>query len=141
VKKPWHILSLALTALACFIAQTINATPASIQYDGVYQMSQVKDGVLFYKYLRFYPDGLVIGVSSVGKPDAIQKWFSSERPGVAKGKYAIKTDHITFSLKSAAGLVDFHGMLVGDKIDLYAYSHINQSGRNEVYSFVRWSAE
>jgi hypothetical protein len=86
VKKPHYILSLALAALGCSIAQAINATPALLRYDGVYRTSQFKDGVLYYKYLRFYPDGMVIGVSSVGGPEEIQKWFSSSNPRVGKAQ-------------------------------------------------------
>jgi hypothetical protein len=60
---------------------------------------------------------------------------------VGKGQYAVKVGQITFSLQSEAGLIDFRGTLIADQIELYAYSHINQSGGDAVYSFVRWSAE
>jgi len=136
-----HLVTVALTVAICFLSSQVIATDQLLRYDGVYQTPKFKDGVFYFKYLRFYPDGLVTGVSTPGKPEQIQKWFLPENANISTGKYSVDGNRISFSLKSSAGVVDFSGELAVDQIRLYSRSKINQNEGEEMYSFLTTKTE
>lgn len=85
--------------------------------------TEVDDGVTYYSYLRFYPDGTVIGVTSSGTPTDLRRWFN--KPYENTGTYSFKDASITFSLTSPEGTVDYEGSIVRRLLTLNLHSHIN----------------
>jgi len=83
----------------------------------------VDDGVRFYRYLRFYPDGTVIGVTSSGTPTDLKRWFN--KPYENTGTYSFVGSRIKFSLTSPSGTVDYDGRIVRQVLTLHVHSHIN----------------
>jgi hypothetical protein len=83
----------------------------------------VDDGVRFYRYLRFYPDGTVIGVTSSGTPTDLKRWFN--KPYESTGTYSFVGSRIKFSLTSPSGTVDYDGRIVRQVLTLHVHSHIN----------------
>lgn len=105
----------------------------TVRVDGVYQSKKISD---YYSYLRFYADGLVIGVSSTGLPVHIAKWFNrgwSEKSRESKGIYTVSGSNIKFSLTSSKGTVDHEGEIQGENLVLRSHSHIN--GYRGVYEY------
>ncbi|MGH8049888.1 MAG: hypothetical protein ACREPB_04435 [Arenimonas sp.] len=120
---------------------------ASLRYDGVYRAETRVDGDLYCEYLRFYPAGTVITVTSECPGNDvlqdIRKWFSSENAGpeangISKGKTTITGSGITFDAISREGNVGYTGKITGERIRLSSYSHINQHRDDEVYKFLAW---
>ncbi len=129
------ILGLAVTLTSC---ATIGDHEAELHYDGVYQSDRTED---YYSYLRFYPDGTVINVSSTGQPNDLRQWFAKGHDGVSSGKVKLKDKRISFSALSSKGTVDYDGELEGNQLRLHSYSHINEHRRSGLYVFVRWETE
>lgn len=67
------------------------STPA-LRFDGLYKYN---DG---YSYLRFYPSGLVINVSSTGTPIQVARWFNESHDAVSSGRYVCEGDKLSFSV-------------------------------------------
>jgi hypothetical protein len=126
---PWFL------GLAIFVIFNISSckTEPSVKVDGVYQH---KEGGNAY-YLRFFPDGEVISVTSTGTPKEIAKWFNKSSDAVSKGQYTISGPHIKFSSADADGTVDYEGEIKGDELLLKTYSHINGYRGSEEYKFVK----
>jgi hypothetical protein len=82
-----------------------------------------KDREYYCKYFRFYPDGVVIGVSTSGNPQEIKGWF--RRPYNDTGSYRIEGSKIKFSLTSHEGTIDYEGEISGYTLRLNIHSHIN----------------
>jgi hypothetical protein len=89
----------------------------------------------FCHYLRFYPDGTVIGVTTSGNPNEIKRWF--RRPYDNTGSYVIDGSAIRFSLVSPAGKVDYEGTVSGNIIQLKIHSHINGFRASKEYVWVK----
>lgn len=90
---------------------------------------------VFCKYFRFYPDGVVISVTTSGNPNEIKKWF--RRPYVDSGRYRIDGDKISFSVTSPEGTVDYNGVIRGSNLNLDVHSHINGYRSSRVWKWVR----
>lgn len=137
-----RLASAALLALTCLAFGSLaRASDERLRFDGLYVAPKVKDGVQYFKYLKFYRDGLVIGVSTVGRPKEIQAWFTPGNDNVPKGSYRATGVRISFSLISKAGTVDYVGEVTGNDIKLLKHSEINQNEGQEIYSFVELKAE
>ena len=122
------------------------AADIALRYDGVYVGAPFDDDKEYCAYLRFYPQGTVITVSSVcdrrALPD-IKRWFRAsqagpKRSGVSRGKVQISGEQISFSAVSREGKVAYRGGMVGDRLRLGSHSFINGNEDVEVYSFVPW---
>jgi len=63
----------------------------AVRYDGLYQ-SEKKDNAWYY--LRFYKDGTVLSVTSIGTPAQVARWFNKQfqGEGMGKGTYSIDGD-------------------------------------------------
>jgi hypothetical protein len=129
------ILGLAVILTSC---AKIGDHETALRFDGIYQSERTGD---YWYYLRFYPDGTVIEVSSTGQPNDLRQWFTKEHDGVSTGKVTLKGKRISFSAVSSAGSVDYDGELVGNQLRLHSYCHINEHRSNNLYVFVRWEAE
>jgi len=113
----------------------------SVQYNGVYKSTiSVSSEKESWDYLRFYPDGTVITISSAGQPGDLKKWFSKEHKGVAWGKFALRDAQVSFSAGSTQGKVNYTGAIEGNQIRFQIYSQINNFRGNKVYEFIKWDA-
>jgi hypothetical protein len=121
----------------------------SLRYDGVYVSEPFEgDGgnENYCHYLRFYPRGTVITVSSVCDRAAlkdIKKWFGvnnagSTHTGISRGKIKIEENKISFFAISLEGNVTYEGEMVNDRLVLSSHSHINGHNDNGTYSFAKW---
>lgn len=122
------------------------AADLNLRYDGVYVGAPFDDDKEYCAYLRFYPQGTVITVSSVCDRQAlpeIKHWFRASqagptKSGVSRGKVYISGEQISFTAVSREGKVAYRGGMDGDRLRLRSHSFINGSEDVEVYSFVRW---
>ena len=131
-----RFLVIILFFVAACAAPVFASPQATLRYDGVYRSKRIAD---YWNYLRFYSDGTVIEVSSTGKPKDLRKWFSKDNashPSI--GKITIKGNHLSFSVVSTEGTVDYTGEIRENRIRLRSYSHINEHRATRVYSFIKW---
>lgn len=90
------------------------------------------------RWLRFYGNGTVIGVTSNGTVAEIERWFNA--PYEDSGTYSISGSSIRFSLtsppatvkvgrvrRSVGGKVDYDGVIQGSLLQLNVFSHINNN--------------
>jgi uncharacterized protein (TIGR02996 family) len=94
-------------------------------HDGVYRCPNTG----YSSYLRFYPDGTVLTVSSTGDPAQVMTWFAPDHPHISQGRYSLQWSptcvRVEFSSTDVAGTVDFNGMIEGQTILLNSHSQIN----------------
>ena len=107
-----------------------------LSYDGYYH---TVDSLSPYRYyLRFYPDGSVIGVNTAGKPENLLPWFKRENKTPYKGTYTLADGKISFKMISEGGEVHYEGSLASDnRLLLVVTSMINKFTGNEEYFFLR----
>ncbi len=110
------------------------ASYVRLRFDGLYQSVQRHD---YWRYLRFYDDGLVLSVSSTGpEPSKIARWFSREnKEKNSHGTYSLTGRQIMFAATSTSGTVDYEGTVEGDTMVLKSYSHINGNRGVTQYDF------
>jgi len=107
-----------------------------INYDGYYHT--VDSFSAFRYYLRFYPDGTVIGVNTAGKPDNLVPWFKKENKTPYRGKYKFENNTIKFDMVSEQGTVSYEGIMEEyNRIVLTVKSLINKYVGREEYFFMR----
>lgn len=120
-------------------ARGIQSTDGKLRYEGVYRSGKVsREGTRYWSYLRFYPNGDVIAVSSSGQPEDLREWFAKESSNVSRGKVVVTGNRIAFSAVSAQGAVDYSGEVEGNRLRLESYSHINKHREDDVFEFVTW---
>jgi hypothetical protein len=85
-------------------------------------------------YLRFYPDGTVIGVNSRQSPAETDSWL--ERPFECSGRYSINGSSLKFSLTDPSCTVDYSGVIKGSSLKLNWVSHINNRRGEDYYELV-----
>jgi hypothetical protein len=127
-------IAILLLTLSLFVT-----AQKEISYDGYYV--SVPDSTsmsLFKYYLRFYPDGTVIGVTTAGKPANLVPWFKKENKTPSKGKYVLTDSTVKFSMTSEQGEVTYEGKLSADnKLVLVVKSLINKYEGKEEYGFLK----
>ncbi len=108
-------------------------TKESLRFDGVYQCRD--EGGNCWQYLRFFSDGVVVGVSSTGTAPQVIRWLNKTYEN--HGSYQITGDQITFELTSTEGKVSYSGKILSrESLALDTVSHINgHSSHGKVYSF------
>ncbi|MBA2499305.1 MAG: hypothetical protein H0V30_06220 [Chitinophagaceae bacterium] len=104
-------------------------------YNGLYHtLSDTLNPFRFY--LRFYPEGDVIGYTTAGNPQNLVKWFSKDHKSPTKGQYVIEDTVLSFTLKSKEGLVNYEGVILPDnRLFLHIKSLINKYEGKETYFF------
>ena len=121
-------------------------TKTSIQFDGVYIGTPFPGDEAYCHYLRFYPKGSVITVSSVCDQSSladIKKWFNFKKSGpknsgISRGRAKIDDNKISFSAVSREGAVSYRGEIENGYIHLKSYSHINKHRGQDSYTFLKW---
>ncbi len=123
--------------LIIFSAGKSPAQSARINFDGYY--ATLADSLNpFRYYLRFYPDGNVIGYSTAGNPRNLIPWFKKDHPSPSKGHYDIKDSLVNFSLKAQEGNVVYEGsILSGNRLYFSVKSQINKYAGMEEYFFMK----
>jgi hypothetical protein len=101
------------------------------------------NGIYYYEtegyttYLRFYPDGNVISLTSIGKynNDVLINW-SIEYYSDAIGKYQIHNGNITFEIITAGGSIEYSGSVKNEYLILNSHSNINNHEEKNIrYKF------
>jgi hypothetical protein len=99
-----------------------------VQYSGIYVSDEHFDhenDLKYYRYLRFYADGVVLEVTSMGQPHEVVRWFERDNPRVAKGFFATNEEGVThFAVTTEYGVVVFEAEFQGERLCVDIYSHI-----------------
>ena len=114
--------------------RTVPSVPISPLTAGIYVSS---DGE-YTRYLRFYADGGVVGVTASGTPEQVGLWLGREHAAVSKGTFSTTAHHIEFVARTESGAVSYKGILTSPtRLILDVYSHINGNvSRATEYEFV-----
>lgn len=114
-----------------------------LKYDGLYITScdfKTKNATGSQNYLRFYPDGNVIGFGSDcnGKIEEIAGWFNLSKEHIGRGIYKTNGEQIEFSTSTTSGSVNFNGKIdENGKLILEVNSLINGYKSDREYFFVQ----
>lgn len=109
-----------------------------MSYDGYYIYDQPDKNNQFKYYLRFYPDGTVITVTTAGKPENLVRWFTKDYKDVAKGKFELDDSTITFFIRTDKGEINYSGTLSPEnRMLLTVKSAINKYEGKEEYYFLK----
>jgi len=109
-----------------------------LRYDGIYRsVSGPPEGKSSWSYLRFYPDGVVIEMSTAATLDEIKAGFSRERSILPRGTARCRDSHLSFSIVCDKGTVDYKGEVSDDRILLDVASRINGHRESEAYIFIK----
>jgi hypothetical protein len=145
-------------SIRCFVyvflyllaAGAVNAADSNyktlVRFDGVYISNPSDDKEPYCHYLRFYPKGSVITVSTdcdQSSLSEIQEWFTfknsgAKAAGFSRGRAKIVDNKISFSAVSREGTVSYWGEIENDYIHLKNYSSINKNRSEDSYTFVKW---
>ena len=131
-------MKISITTLLIFMA-TLCVAQKEVSYDGYYVSVPDSNAIsLFRYYLRFYPDGTVIGVNTAGRPDNLIPWFKKENKTPYAGKYLLTDSTLKFSMISEQGEVVYNGKLTDhNKLLLTVKSMINRYEGKEEYDFMK----
>src|SRR5665213_1687461 len=106
---------LSILTIACAArGQTKDTDSFRVRYDGFYQTVgdiDKENNDTSYFYLRFYPDGRVISVTSEGTAYDLREWFNVEMDNVSVGKYEVHGNKIYFSTTDTSGTVIYSGKI------------------------------
>jgi uncharacterized protein (TIGR02996 family) len=109
-----------------------------LSHRGLYRC--LEEGYSYSYYIRFYPNGTVITVSSRRTPQEISEWFNLSFPGIGKGQYTLRLEShvlgISFESSHSEGTVDYRGCLFGSSMLLDSHSRINGHRCRQRYQWV-----
>lgn len=138
----WALALVVLFLLGGCASQTSDPEPGptALAHDGVYRGAPADADEDYWYYLRFYPDGAVIAVSTAGDVDQIQDWFSRDNDGLPRGTYRLRDDRLTFETESEYGVVEYEGRVEdgGERLQLNSHSRINGFRASRTYQFHPW---
>ena len=134
-------MKISITIFLCLVSLCC-AAQMEMSYGGYYVSVPDSNSMSMFKYyLRFYPDGTVIGVTTAGKPTNLIPWFKKENNTPSKGKYTLTDSTIKFSMTSEQGEVNYMGRLTSEnKLVLNVKSLINKYEAKEEYGFMKMEA-
>jgi hypothetical protein len=133
-----------LAALFCLVIfYSVNAQNkkiVSVRFDGFYQstvdMTALPDDKS-WRYLRFYPNGKVISVTSTGNASDLKNWFSIKKH-LDFGYWELNENRLYFSTTSNEGTVIYDGFVINKfYLELKIKSLINGYADKETYYFVK----
>ncbi|MBC7889100.1 MAG: hypothetical protein H7Z13_14590 [Ferruginibacter sp.] len=108
-----------------------------LSFDGYYATLPDSSNPFRY-YLRFYPDGAVIGYSTAGNPNNLIPWFKKDHKAPSKGNYVLKDSTISFSLQAEEGKILYEGSVYpGNRLFFTVKSLINKYEGKEEYFFMK----
>lgn len=137
--------STILFLLISFLSLAQNVENQIIKIDSLYltQCSFKDDEEGDKQYLRFYPNGKVISISTdcEGNDVEISDWFyiqNNEIEYLSVGDYKVDGRKILFSTTSKAGTVKYRGRIMKDgSLKLKSHSLINGYKDREEFRFVK----
>jgi len=108
-----------------------------LRTDGLYRRAAwpvpTNDGTQeSWSYLRFYADGTVLSVTSIGKEHQVANWFTKGHSGVGQGQYVRDGATITFSVQGA----EYEGTVGVDELRLTSFRQNNGNCAEESYDFI-----
>ena len=110
-----------------------------LRHDGMYIYKED----LYHKYLRFYEDGCVISVISLGEPSDVVNWFNRENAEDFKkysvGKYETNDRTVEFFTESESGKVNYNAVIRPDLLHTKSESLINGNKSEYDYKFISWN--
>lgn len=112
------------------------AAGATLRVGGFYRTTKLAGGNRYYKYIEFFQNGSVIGVSTTGSPSEIRGWFVPGNPNVASGTYVLDGEHISFYLRYASGAVNYTGHVGARGLDLRASGESSVQDGIETYEYI-----
>lgn len=116
-------------------------TKPAVRFDGLYQTVSEIDSLnndTTYNFLRFYPDGKVLSVTSRGNAHDLKKWFHLKQENPSVGLYEIIANRIYFSTTSEEGTVVYDGEIHDPYyLTLTLKSLINGYTHQEKYYFIK----
>lgn len=129
-------LKILFSFLMLAVVTTVKAQ-TKLSYNGYY--TTLPDTLNpFRYYLRFYPDGNVIGYSTAGDPKNLVAWFNKDHKSPSKGQYTLKDSTLSFVLKSEEGNVLYEGRLIqNNHLYFTVKSLINKYEGKEEYFFMQ----
>jgi hypothetical protein len=117
-----------------------------LRYDGVYQTTKPEMGSSargpfpVWDYLRFYPDGVVVGRGGDQDPHAFSN-FSADNERLPAGMVTMRDGRLSFSIREGnCPAVDYEGEVVDGRLHIRIHSHINGYRAERVYAFVQGGA-
>ncbi|MFG6465169.1 hypothetical protein [Roseateles sp. BYS87W] len=145
MRRRWALAGLLCGALQGAWAQA-DTPGVALRSDGVYVSREQVDDETYCEYLRFYPTGTVITVSSECGPEALESlkaWFRASRAGpkvsgVSRGRVVHRGNRISFRAVSKEGAVRFEGHAFENHLVLRSHSEINGHDDQQRFDFVRW---
>lgn len=113
------------------------ADAATVRADGLYQFVNSETG--FSDFLRFYPDGTVLKVTTQDTPEETAKWLNKELSavgGTLKEQYRIEDSKVKFSSRGSGQIIEYAGVLKGSEFTMeMRNASINESA-TRIYNFV-----
>ena len=141
----YRLIFFALLASASIAVDLPAQSSDTVRYDGIYQSQEVewmemqmgRDSVRVWNYLRFTPDGMVVGFPTTGTPKQLGN-FSLVNKILANGRVIRRDGRISFSISEPdrSVVVDYEGYVEGGRLYLSSYSHFNGRRANPVFAFV-----
>ena len=121
----------------------LDANGTLCRTDGHYQSIESPNPSC-WGYLRFYPDGVVISVSSTGTPTEVARWFNRRHNGVSRGTYQVEMIRrgpglvrVSFDSTCQIGTVEYKGYLRTDGVLCFqSFSRINGHKGSPKYRFI-----
>ncbi len=88
----------------------------TLKFDGIYQTKadakmHKSSNLIFYNYMRFYPNGKAITAASTGTIPDLKVWFNLDMKNISIGDYTIKGKRIFFITASKAGTTLYSGKI------------------------------
>ena len=118
---------------AIYLSESNDNIGKELKFNGVYYYEKTE----YTNYFRFYDNGTVIGLTSIGEyNEEILKNWSYEYYNDIIGNYTIENNRIKFSTYSGNNIIEYVGIIIDDKIILNSHSYINGKDENtEIYIF------
>ncbi len=132
--KPQFALRVLSIILIC-VSLSAMAQTHQISSNGVYRSNiKLKHSRLYWEYLKFVNDSIVISVSTTGNIKEIKDWFHQGHDGVSVGKYSIVADSIFFYTTYATSSVLYRGKIIKNRLNLlWENPRLQRAGRTIYY--------
>lgn len=112
------------------MALTNIVSGGTVRYDGLYQCAVSNQSI----YLRFFPDGRVVGAEAPGSPIEVSRWLNHEYTN--HGLYGMNGSGIEFEIRTPQGVFNYIGKITNGKLNVNSYSKIDFSVQEYEFSFV-----
>ena len=113
------------------------AVGATLLFDGVYYAPSFdpRGQQIGWDFVRFYPDGAVVTLSTPGTLDEVLPFLRNEDDHPGKGHYKLEGPRIVFAATSSYGAVEYEGLVQKERMDLRWHSKINDVHGGGMYGF------